>query len=95
MNWRMAAGIGLVYFTVTGLCFLGGDTFERMKENATRREGRDQASSDGACRRENGKIPSCPVEKTVAVRARNARSGAFKKVLDRVPRRPPLPGDEL
>ena len=30
----------------------------------------------------------------IAARAKKARKGAFKKVLDRVPKRTPLPGDE-
>jgi len=34
-------------------------------------------------------------EDYIAARAKKARKGAFKKVLDRVPKREPLPGDEL
>jgi hypothetical protein len=41
------------------------------------------------------KISAITTEDYIAARARKARKGAFKKVLDRVPKRPPLPGDEL
>ncbi len=41
------------------------------------------------------KISALTTEKYIEARAKNARKGAFKKVLDRVPRRRPLPGDEL
>ncbi len=41
------------------------------------------------------KISALTTEKYIAARAKNAREGAFKKVLDRVPKRKPLPGDEL
>ena len=41
------------------------------------------------------KISALTTEKYIAMRARNARKGAFKKVLDRVPKRKPLSGDEL
>jgi uncharacterized protein (DUF1778 family) len=41
------------------------------------------------------KVSAILTEEYIASRAKNARKGAFKKVLDRVPRRKPLPGDEL
>ena len=41
------------------------------------------------------KISALTTEEYIAARAESARSGAFKKVLDRVPRRKPLPGDQL
>ena len=41
------------------------------------------------------KISAITTEDYISARAKRARKGAFKKVLDRVPRRKPLPGDEL
>jgi hypothetical protein len=41
------------------------------------------------------KISALTTEDYIAARARNARKGAFKKVLDRVPKRKPLRGDEF
>ena len=41
------------------------------------------------------KISALTTEDYVAARAKRARKGAFKKVLERVPKRKPLPGDEL
>jgi len=41
------------------------------------------------------KISALTTEDYIAERAGKARKGAFKKVLDRVPEREPLPGDEL
>ena len=41
------------------------------------------------------KISALTTEDYIARRAKNARKGAFAKVLDRVPKRKPLPGDEL
>ena len=41
------------------------------------------------------KISALTTEDFIARRAKNARKGAFSKVLDRVPKRKPLPGDEL
>jgi len=41
------------------------------------------------------KISAITTEDYIATRAKKARKGAFKKVLDRVPKRTPLPGDEL
>ena len=41
------------------------------------------------------KISALTTEDYIARRARGARKGAFTKVLDRVPKRKPLPGDEL
>jgi len=40
------------------------------------------------------KISALTTEDMMAQRAAKARPGAFRKVLDRVPRREPLPGDE-
>ncbi|MBI3271740.1 MAG: toxin-antitoxin system HicB family antitoxin [Planctomycetes bacterium] len=40
------------------------------------------------------KISALMTEECIAARAKSARKGAFKKVLDRVPRRKALPGDE-
>jgi hypothetical protein len=40
------------------------------------------------------KISALTTESYIADRAKNARKGAFKRVLDRTPRRPPLPGDD-
>lgn len=41
------------------------------------------------------KISAITTEDYISARAKRARKGAFKKVLDRVPKRDPLPGDEL
>lgn len=41
------------------------------------------------------KISALTTEAYIANRAKQARKGAFTKVLDRVPNRPPLAGDEL
>jgi hypothetical protein len=41
------------------------------------------------------KISAIMTEEHLRDRALRARKGAFKRVLDRVPRRKPLPGDEL
>ncbi len=41
------------------------------------------------------KISALTTEDYIAARAKNARKGSFKKVLDRVRKRKPLPGDEL
>jgi len=41
------------------------------------------------------KISAITTEDYITARAKKARKGAFKKVLDRVPKREPLPGDEL
>ena len=41
------------------------------------------------------KISALTTEEYIANRAKHAGKGAFKKVLDRVPKRKPLPGDEL
>lgn len=41
------------------------------------------------------KISAIATEETITKRAEAAREGAFAKVLDQVPERPPLPGDEL
>ena len=40
------------------------------------------------------KISAIMTEEYIEARGKKARRGAFKKVLDRVPRREPLPGDE-
>lgn len=41
------------------------------------------------------KISALTTEDYIANRVRKARKGAFTKVLNRVPKREPLPGDEL
>jgi hypothetical protein len=41
------------------------------------------------------KISAIMTEEYLATRARRAKKGALKKVLDKVPDREPLPGDEL
>ena len=41
------------------------------------------------------KISALTTEDYIAERANRARKGAFKKALDRVPKRNPLAGDEL
>jgi hypothetical protein len=41
------------------------------------------------------KISAIMTEEYLATRARRAKRGALKKVLDKVPDREPLPGDEL
>jgi hypothetical protein len=41
------------------------------------------------------KISAITTEEYIAERARRARGGAFSEVLDRVPARKPLPGDEI
>ena len=41
------------------------------------------------------KISALMTEEYIEARGKKARRGAFKKVLGRVPRRKPLPGDEL
>ena len=40
------------------------------------------------------KISALTTEDYIAIRAKNARPGAFRRVLDRVPARKPLPCDE-
>ena len=41
------------------------------------------------------KISAITTEEYIAERAKKAKKGAFKGVLDRVPKRKPLSGDEL
>jgi len=41
------------------------------------------------------KISALTTEEYIAARAKRARKGAFKKVLDRVPKRKPVPRDGL
>ena len=41
------------------------------------------------------KISAITTEELIATRARHARKGAFKRILDRVPLRTPVPGDEV
>jgi len=41
------------------------------------------------------KISALTTEDYIAHRAKHARKGAFSKILDRVPKRKPLLGDEL
>jgi hypothetical protein len=41
------------------------------------------------------KISAITTGDYISARAKKARKGAFKKVLDRVPKQEPLPGDEL
>jgi len=41
------------------------------------------------------KISAIKTEEYIVARANRARKGAFKKVLDNVPKRTPLPGDEV
>ena len=41
------------------------------------------------------KISALMTEEYIAARAARVRKGAFRKVLDRVSRRKPLPGDQL
>jgi hypothetical protein len=41
------------------------------------------------------KISALTTEEYITARAARARKGAFRKVLDRVSRRKPLPGDQL
>ena len=41
------------------------------------------------------KISALTTEDYIAARAKNVRKGAFKRVLARVSKRKPLPGDEL
>ena len=41
------------------------------------------------------KISAIMTDELLTERARKAKQGALKKVLDRVPSRPPIPGDEL
>jgi hypothetical protein len=41
------------------------------------------------------KISALTTEEYIAERAKRARKGAFREVLDRVPKRQPLPGDEI
>ena len=40
------------------------------------------------------KISALTTEEYIAKRAKRAREGAFKRVIDRVPKRKPLPGDD-
>lgn len=40
------------------------------------------------------KVSAITTEEIITQRALNARKGAFQAVLDAVPARPPLPGDE-
>ncbi|MCX6996050.1 MAG: toxin-antitoxin system HicB family antitoxin [Kiritimatiellaeota bacterium] len=41
------------------------------------------------------KISALTTEEYIASRAKRAGKGAFRRVLDRVPRRAPLPADEI
>lgn len=41
------------------------------------------------------KISAIMTDELLAERAKKAKQAAFKKVLDKVPNRPPIPGDEL
>jgi len=41
------------------------------------------------------KISALTTEEYITARTKRARKGAFKKVLERVPKRKPLPGDAL
>lgn len=41
------------------------------------------------------KISAILTEEYLEHRAKRSKKGAFKKILDRVPRRKPLPGDDL
>ena len=41
------------------------------------------------------KISAITTEDYIASRAKKARKGAFSKILARVPKRQPLPGDEI
>ncbi len=41
------------------------------------------------------KISALTTQEYIAARAKKARKGAFKKVLERVPKRKPLRGDEF
>lgn len=41
------------------------------------------------------KVSAITTENYISARAGKARKSAFKRVLDRVPKREPLPGDEL
>jgi hypothetical protein len=41
------------------------------------------------------KISAIMTEEYLENRAKKAKKGAFKRVLDRVPRKKPLPGDEI
>ena len=41
------------------------------------------------------KISALSTEELIATRAKNAKKGAFKKILDRVPHRNPMAGDEI
>ena len=41
------------------------------------------------------KVSALKKEDYIAARARSARKGAFRRVLERVPKRRPLPGDEI
>lgn len=41
------------------------------------------------------KISAITTEELIATRAQKAKKGAFKKVLDRVPHRNPLQGDQI
>ena len=47
------------------------------------------------CTAVSEKISAIMTEEYLRERAKNARKGAFKRVLDRVPQRDPLPGDEI
>jgi uncharacterized protein (DUF1778 family) len=41
------------------------------------------------------KISAITTEELIATRAQRAKKGAFKKLLDRVPHRAPIAGDEI
>jgi uncharacterized protein (DUF1778 family) len=41
------------------------------------------------------KISAIMTDELLSERAQKAKKGSLKKVLDRVPNRPPIPGDEL
>ena len=41
------------------------------------------------------KISAILTDELLTERAKKAKDGSLKKILDRVPKRPPIPGDEL
>ncbi|MBI3987114.1 MAG: toxin-antitoxin system HicB family antitoxin [Lentisphaerae bacterium] len=69
--------------------------------NSVHRHIRDISSQEGVSINQfilaavSEKISAIMTEDYITERAKKAKSGAFKRILDRVPHRPPLPGDEI
>jgi hypothetical protein len=68
--------------------------------NSIHRHIREISSQDGVSINQfivaavSEKISAIATENVLASRAKKARAGTFKRILDRVPHRQPMPGDE-